>query len=456
MTNRRISPWVQVFVVSAVLRIIAALAWNQPNESVDAWGYDVMARNLLNTGTLSVKLEPPFVPSGYREPGYPAFVAACYLLIGVHPMGAVIIQSILGTFGVVLFAVLVVRLTGRSDRWLVWLSVPVALAMPWVSSAGWAELMREDLVQTLLLGVILLTDWLARRKPASWWHAAVPGALVGAGMLVKATFAVVLPVIVVIWLAAMRKKAVVALAAATAVAGVVVAPWLLRNYVLFGQPALACTKGLILYQHSGQPDRLDGLEAEYRQLAHELASRWPDAGPYSLPDGYGLETHDGWCHFCHVFWQTIVDREKLQPERADVILYRIAKQDAFRDPGRYLATTASNVSFYLTGGLVGGRPTPAQVAARRGAFRRVFHAVRPVAILALEALAVAGLLLFRRSPLAWALMLTAAETILGNSIVSAGHWRYRATADVLLAVLAMAALAQVVGHYLSRPAMEEH
>ena len=28
MANPRISPWVQVFLVSAVLRIIAALAWN--------------------------------------------------------------------------------------------------------------------------------------------------------------------------------------------------------------------------------------------------------------------------------------------------------------------------------------------------------------------------------------------------------------------------------------------
>ena len=451
MNPRRMSLWAQVFVASAIVRILVALACNQPNLSIDASGYDVMAGNLLAWGTLSEKAEAPLVPSGYREPGYPAFVAACYWLIGVHPMGAVIIQSILGAVGTVFFILCVIRLSGRDDAWLAWISALVSLATPWMSSAGWVELMREDLSHTLLLGVILLADRLIRRDHIRRPYAAALGAWIGVGALIKATFVVVLPAILIVWLAKSRRKAVLPAILALLATGAVVAPWLARNYFLFGQPDLACTKGLILYQHSGRPDQLDGVEPEYRQLAHELANRWPDARPYSSLAKYKMETQDGWTHFCHVFHYAIVARDKRSPEDADAILYRIAKQDALEDPGRYLAITASNISFYLTGGLVGGRARPAEIVAERGPFRRLFYTLRPAAILALEALAVAGLLLFGRAPLAWMLMLTAAGTILANSVVSAGHWRYRTTADVLWAVLAMAVLARLIEHYTGKP-----
>lgn len=451
MSNPRANLYVKVFIAAALLRIVAALAYHQPNQSVDSWGYDLMARNLLSSGMISAKIEPPHVPSGYREPGYPAFLAGCYWVIGVHPMGAVVIQSTLGAVGTVLFVMLVVRLTGMTSRWLVWAAMLVALATPWISSTGWAELMREDLLHSLLLGTILLADWLARRKRASWAQAAALGAMVGVGMLIKATFAVLLPVIVIVWLAVMRHRAILPVAVAAVMAGAVIAPWLARNYALFGQPALACTKGLILYQHSGQPDRTDGVEPKYRQLAHALAGQWPDVGRYSPPAGYSLDTHDGWTHFCHVFWQIIVDRDGLKPEEADAVLYRIAAQDARRDPGRYLAITASNISFYLTGGLAGGKPRPHEVVSKRPVFRRAFHALRPAAIIVLEALAVVGMTMFRRSLLAWMVILTAGGTILANSVVSAGHWRYRATVDVLLAVLAVAVLARFVGFRRSVP-----
>ena len=371
-------------------------------------------------------------------------------------MGTVIIQSILGALGTVFFVLCVIRLTGRNDVWLIWLSVLASLVTPWMSSTGWVELMREDLFHTLLLGVILLADRLIRRDRINRPYAAAVGAWIGVGALVKATFVVVLPATLIVWLAKARRKAVLPAGLALLAAVAVVAPWLARNYFLFGQPDLACTKGLILYQHSGRLDRLDGVEPKYRQLAHELADRWPDARPYTLLSKYKLETHDGWTDFCHVFHYAIVTRDKRSPEDADAILYRIAKQDVLEDPGRYLAITASNISFYLTGGLAGGRARPVEIVAERGRFRRLFHTLRPVAILAVEVLAIAGLLLFSRSPLAWMLMLTACGTILANSVVSAGHWRYRTTADVLWAVLAMAVLARLIEHYTGKPTIRHH
>jgi hypothetical protein len=450
--NREMGPmfWLGVFLATALVRVAVALLASNPTPPVDAQVYDLMARNLANHGVLSKDKQPPVRPSGYREPGYPFFIAACYRLLGERPMTAVVVQSVIGAAGPVLFCLLVVELAGTRRWWLVALSWAVAMILPWLATRGWIGLMREDLLNAfLLVGV-----YIAVVRPArpTVFSAVALGILAGAGMLLKASFAVFLPPLILVWVVRHRWRGLAGSAVLTATVIVCLAPWVVRNQVQFGQPALTCTKGLLLYLHSGRPERLDGVEPEYRRLANELATRWPEAARDTLQKRYALDTQPGWCHFCHVFWYTIAGRENITLEQADTVLSRLAADDIKSDPLRYLRNAAATLGAYLTVDLIEVRPLPVELRARPVTAKWLFHLGRRVALIGMELLACIGLVVFRRRSLAWLAFLVAGCSFATNSIIADGQMRYRLFSDVLLAVLALAVLAAAVGAIARRRA----
>ena len=76
MNHRRTKLWLMIVIATVVVRILAALAYNQPNLSVDSSGYDVMGRNLLayglclpGTGNPDIQpLWPPAIGSSASTP----------------------------------------------------------------------------------------------------------------------------------------------------------------------------------------------------------------------------------------------------------------------------------------------------------------------------------------------------------------------------------------------------
>lgn len=79
----------------------------------DSIQYHDAARSLLQLHAFSASPEKPEIPQTIRTPGYPLFLAAVYLVAGVHPSVAVLAQVFLGAVTVIMTFALGARLFGR-------------------------------------------------------------------------------------------------------------------------------------------------------------------------------------------------------------------------------------------------------------------------------------------------------------------------------------------------------
>lgn len=84
--------------------VARVLATDEPD---DGKVYSQIARNLLEQHVYSAEIEPPYVPSLIRLPGYPLFVAGAYSVFGRDDnMGVRIVQALLDTATCALIALL--------------------------------------------------------------------------------------------------------------------------------------------------------------------------------------------------------------------------------------------------------------------------------------------------------------------------------------------------------------
>ncbi len=181
-------------------------------------------------------LDPPSVPpEGYltvfRPPGYPAFLAAVYLVAGeTHRLAAVrLVQSVLGAAlaPLTLFLARRLRLPDRAG----WIAAVLVGLYPilWMYPIG---LGSENLFILLtVVGAILLLKAADDRKPAS---AMTAGLMLGAAALTRGALALFL-VFAVVWLGRAAGWRRAALFSATAAALLV--PWSIRNSLVLGRPA---------------------------------------------------------------------------------------------------------------------------------------------------------------------------------------------------------------------------
>ena len=436
-TRNRVLVLVSICVLCAIVRVTVALAIADPNPPVDPLNYDRIARNLLDRGVMAMPGQPNH-PTGLREPLYPAFLAGCYFLFGVQPMAPVIVQSILGSAGAALFALIVLQLVGTWRWWIPFLAAGAWLVSP--LAPIWAYLMREDLINLALLGGILLAIRCYRSARVPTGLAALIGLIVSVSMLVKASAGAILPVLAAILVIRWRWRSLLPIAAMGVVIAACTAPWMYRNYVYHGQYTLAVIRGTTLYLHSGQPMRLEGLEPVARKIAYQLAQQWPEAGTYTHPQRFPLDTIEGWSHFAWVLLQRIADDLHVTREQADLIQLRMVSDDIRTSPGSYLARSFVNFGYVTTGGLV--EPLPEWRGYQRGLVRRLGHLARHVVFILVDVLALVGWWVFRRKILSWLLMSTALVNLAVYSFMTIPYFRYRQHSDLLMmAVIAALAAA---------------
>ncbi|RUL88673.1 AsmA-like C-terminal region-containing protein [Tautonia sociabilis] len=193
-----------------------------------------------------------------RTPGYPAFLAACQAIFGEHaPLGARAVQAGLGAVSVGLVYGLVVSLWrggGEADRRRARSVATVAAALaavePYTVGLS-ALLLSEALFVPLMLAALWGLAVLWRRRPgddgeptppagprgiASAVVAVLSGLAIGGAILVRPSWAAVVPVILLAWVLSERSGRAIGLAAlvAVAVAGAM-APWWIRNERVIGR-----------------------------------------------------------------------------------------------------------------------------------------------------------------------------------------------------------------------------
>ncbi len=237
------------------LLYLASIPQAAVQESVDAQGYDQLARNLRAGYGFSLHdASPPSIssgqryqPDGLRTPLYPLFVAATYAVFGERPVVVAAVQAILDSITALIVGAIVRKLIGRGAG-------IAAVALYALTPVQWryaAALLPEVPLALLIALVVWLLVRFSQSEnsrvlttsefcPARWVIAC--GAMAGLVALCKPNVAGMALIVAgaALWsLRVDRRRAVLSAAAITLTAAAVASPWIIRNWLVFGRPFLS-------------------------------------------------------------------------------------------------------------------------------------------------------------------------------------------------------------------------
>jgi 4-amino-4-deoxy-L-arabinose transferase-like glycosyltransferase len=224
--------------VALVLRLSwIAIADPQPSAitSGDPFFYDVFAR-FLAAGQGFVRIGGQ--ATAQWPPGYPAALAVVYTVFGHEIILAKLLNVLLGTATCLLAYLIGKRVFNRT----VGLTAALALAV-FPSQVFSPTLVMSEVPATFLVAAFVCLVVFFAVDSLSWQRAAVIGAFIGVITYVRGeTILLALPLIVV-WAVASRSflSGLRYGAIAVAATGLVILPWVVRNWVEMGYPVLMST-----------------------------------------------------------------------------------------------------------------------------------------------------------------------------------------------------------------------
>jgi hypothetical protein len=185
VSKRNTILYLAIGLLALVVRLVyvARLPPGAITESIDALGYDQLARNLRAGHGLSLCEAPPYYPTNIRTPLYPVFVAAVYTLAGERPVAVALVQAILDSVTTLWVGATAMRLAGRRTG--------LIAATVYALSLGQVQFVGALVTETLLAFLTALTVWVWMEFIAPHQNAARPrtallcGALCALCALVK-------------------------------------------------------------------------------------------------------------------------------------------------------------------------------------------------------------------------------------------------------------------------------
>lgn len=196
--------------------------------------YHQGAVNILRGEGYVVRFPPdypgPRVRRAFWPPGYSAFLAAVYAVVGPREGAAL--------------AALAVALTYAVARAIVREGTSRLAALLFLALALTTKMSRDAYPEALFTCLVLLALWAALGRRGLWWQVAA-GLALGLAHLVRPVallLPAVLPVVLRLLGRSWRSSALAG-AVVLAVSLSVVAPWTVRNWLLFGRFVLISTNG---------------------------------------------------------------------------------------------------------------------------------------------------------------------------------------------------------------------
>jgi len=227
----------KIFLWALLMRLLCTWIIFQVNPqwhtglNADSRNYDRLAVNLWHYGIYSSQAAPPFTPAIARVPGYPAFLALVYRLLGHKPVLVVFWQQLLDATICTAVYQLGVNLT-ESRRIATIAALLMVLDLTGLLNA--MDLMSETIF-TLLLLLNMTALWEFRRQrrhrylilAASW---------LGCAALVRpeaAGFGLVEAVLLLAWLGRPWRRTLLTAGAFLTILSLILMPWLARNWYQF-------------------------------------------------------------------------------------------------------------------------------------------------------------------------------------------------------------------------------
>lgn len=398
---------VLVVIAAAALPRLAVLGRERETileEFVDK--SDRFATTLVDHGTFGFL---PDVPSAYTQPLYGWFLAGLYLPFGRSWL-AVGLAQIVVAVATALLVLEIGRMLGSTAVGLV--AALLTTLHPYVV---WHDVhANREVLDGLVLALLVLCALLAYEND-SLPMAAATGCVAGVAILGNARLAA-LPLalaVYVAWKVRPGVRAVLTAALLVAAAALVVAPWVARNKVEVGCYALTTdSRALWKANNLNTYDVLD-------------RGGWID----DVPE---LRGGPPWPELAADL--TLAGQPTTVDECAQMRLYREEVLEFWRDHPGEKARLAIQATTMLW------NPVPSESdESGSGLARTARRTVEPAFVVALYALALAGMFLAPRRFVSLAVVLLAYNTL--AAMVFAGTARYRAPWDFLLALLAAFALA---------------
>jgi len=201
-------------------------------ENVDARGYHWLAINLIERGVFSMNTEPPYRSDNVRAPLYPLFIAAWYAVNGPDPRAVALMQAVLDSTTVAVVFRLGRRVAGQRAGLL-------AALLYAFHPASWR--FCNEVLTEILFGLLLTASlWMfaryilsGRNRDALWC-----GLLSGLSILCKPNvqfLPLVLLGILIQGLYTGRRRLWRGAAIITVTIALMLAPWVIRNRIVFGR-----------------------------------------------------------------------------------------------------------------------------------------------------------------------------------------------------------------------------
>ena len=300
----------------------------------DVNDYVGLAHVMLETGRFALTPDSP--PEFFRTPGYPAFLALVLIIFGTV-LASPFFQVLFTALAVALVYLIGVRYFSRT---VALIAAIVYMFDPLVMYPAWA-LISESLFMVLLLASVYTIGIETRGQ---WLPFVVAGILIGLAALVRPVAFYLIPLIAcmalahsVSWRTTLRGAGIF-----LATAGLVMSPWMLRNYTLSGHFEVSTTGIFNLFYYDIPLFEQTRTGTEYREIQKDLGQRAGTTSERALQS------------FAYSDRETAVVLEELRKHPIQYVLFHIVRSEML-----FIGSSINSVSYHLyQHGIMGQNPAP--------------------------------------------------------------------------------------------------
>lgn len=304
-----------------------------PLSGFDAIQYDRLGFNVASGRGFSLSETAPYLPTMFREPGYPSFLALIYMIFGHSIMPVVLIQALLHALTALI--TLVVADSVFSQRTALLSGICVAV---FPTQANFAAYLMSETFFTFLLSACVLI-FLRAVKSGRLWIFAAAGVSLGALALTKLT-ALFFPVIMIAALTLTKdaidmKKLIAGITVMLLIFVIIVSAWSIRNKAVFNTYSLSLRGSDVMWSRAQKVDNsLGEIAATALCSVSEYAGGKIFPEIVKSPDRYLYKDLDRVVEI-----QNEYKKNGMSIEAIDDMLKKEAMAKISRHPVKYLAYT---------------------------------------------------------------------------------------------------------------------
>src|SRR5258708_9464520 len=259
--------------------------------------YVLLARNLVTGNGYTYSQ----MPTAFRTPGYPLFLAAMMELFGNRfALATRFLQGVAGMFAAYFCMKAASILFGERAGQIALLAALLFPTLLYFSG----EILTEGLTSFFL--ALFLWTFAEDTEHANWKTAGAMGCAIGLGALFRANMAVLgLVALMGAWVARPTVNSKRQLAIIPLCAGLIFAPWIIRNWIAFGQPLLSTEGGAAALVSLVNPEArlMTGWDERLRQtVGYVIPNELETNGPERPAIGSELDMNRRCWHARHGIW----------------------------------------------------------------------------------------------------------------------------------------------------------